>query len=116
MIKNTELKKKNEIQDNSSDMDIIQTSRYNEEPELITLACKNCGAALELVDKTHAKCLYCGRKFFIDRANGVSIVMTVDYGDSRKTRDMVRSIKRMLIAFGLVAAGMVLVILLCNYC
>lgn len=92
----------------------IKTSMYNEDPELMKLECRNCGAPLKLVDKTHAKCPYCGQKFLIDEATGVIIDVTIDYGDSPETRNLVRSIRKMLIAFFIVAAFVAAIILSYN--
>ena len=45
---------------------VIRTSNDNEKAELLELQCKNCGGFLELTDKTHAVCPYCGQKYLID--------------------------------------------------
>ena len=114
MRKNSKEKENGNMKNNGADMDIIQTSLFNEEPELMKLECKNCGATLKLVDKTRANCRYCGQRFLIDEASGVLIGVTIDYGDSLETRNLVRSIRRTLILFCLIAAIVVAVIVSYN--
>ena len=112
--KKSNIKKSVNTKKNAQNVDTIRTSMYNEKPELLKLACKNCGATLKLVDKTHAKCQYCGQEFLIDEATGVVIGVTIDYGDSLETRNIVRSIRKILIAFCLVAAVVVGIIVSYN--
>lgn len=88
----------------------IHTSIYNESPELLKMECKNCGASLKLVDKTHAVCPYCGQTFLIDEAKGTVIDVHVDYGDSPKMRQSINSTKQVLIVFLIVAVFLTLII------
>lgn len=88
----------------------IHTSVYNESPELLKMECKNCGASLNLVDKTHAVCPYCGQTFLIDEAKGTVIDVHVDYGDSPKMRSTINSTKQVLIVFLIVAVFFTVVI------
>ena len=57
---------------------VIRTSNQNEKAELLKLECENCGASLDLVDKTHAVCPYCGQRYRIDEAKGTIVHVQVD--------------------------------------
>ena len=59
-------------------MDVIETTIYNEKPELRKLECIGCGGNLEIVDKTHAACPHCGRNYQINEAGKVQIDVNVD--------------------------------------
>ena len=93
---------------------VIRTSNNNEKAELLELQCKNCGGFLELVDKTHAVCPYCGQKYLIDEAKGTIINVQVDYSGSEEMMDAVNSTKRTLIIFLVIAAVIAAVILAFN--
>jgi len=81
----------------------IHTSADNERAELVKMACTNCGASLTLVDKTHAKCPFCGQTYLIDEAKGIVLNVSVDYGDSVEVRKSVKSTQRMIIGFFIAA-------------
>lgn len=66
------------------------------------LVCKNCGATLNLVDRTHAVCPYCGQSFLIDEARGVLIDLSISYDDNAVTRRKMRNAKWLLLIFLLV--------------
>lgn len=81
----------------------IHTSVDNESAELVKMACTNCGAPLTVVDKTHAKCPYCGQTYLIDEAKGIVVNVSVDYGDSVEVQQSVKKTQRMIIGFLIVA-------------
>lgn len=89
----------------------IRTSVYNERPELMGLECKNCGGVLELRDRTHAVCPYCGQKYLIDEAKGTSVNIHVDYSGSSEMRRAVNRARNALLIFLAVAAVLVVIIL-----
>ena len=68
------------------------------------LVCKNCGATLKLVDRTHAVCPYCGQTFLIDEARGVLVDLSISYDDNAVTRRKMRNVKWLLLIFLLVGA------------
>ena len=57
---------------------VIRTSNIKERAELLELQCRNCGGFLELTDRTHAVCPYCGQRYLIDEAKGTVINVQVD--------------------------------------
>lgn len=79
---------------------IIRTSINNQRAELINLQCEECGAPLQITDRTHAKCSFCGRTYLIDEARGMEVEVNVDYGDSGSA---LRIIKILLIVFFVIA-------------
>ena len=83
---------------------VIRTSNTGERAELLELQCKNCGGFLELVDRTHGVCPYCGQKYLIDEAKGTIINVHVDYSGSEEMKEAVNSTKKTLIIFLIVAA------------
>lgn len=89
---------------------IIHTSIQNETAELVKLECSNCGGSLQLLDKTHAVCPFCGQNFLIDEAKGTVVNIHVDYEDSVQMRNTMRSTKLTLILF-LVAAFFFVVVI-----
>ena len=89
---------------------VIRTSNQNEKAELLRLECTNCGASLELTDRTHASCPYCGQKYLIDEAKGTIINVQVDYSGSDEMYDAVNSTKKVLIIFLIVASLLALII------
>lgn len=58
--------------------DKIRLKRENKVCELVELTCPGCGATLNLVDKTHAKCSFCGKEIVIDEAAGTDVYINVD--------------------------------------
>lgn len=82
---------------------IIHTSVDNESAELVKMACTNCGAPLAIVDKTHAKCPFCGQTYLIDEAKGIVVNVSVDYGDSGEIKQSVKKTQRMIIGFFIAA-------------
>lgn len=60
-----------------------------EETKYLKLVCPDCGAPLEVQDKSHAFCSHCGQKFIIDKAGGLVVNMDVDYGDSKDTKNSI---------------------------
>lgn len=88
----------------------IQTSIDNDSAELVKMECTNCGASLTVVDKTHAKCPFCGQNYLIDEAKGIVVNVNVDYGDSAEVRQSVKRTQRLLIGF-LIAAVVVTAII-----
>ena len=93
---------------------VIRTSNQNEKAELLRLECTNCGASLELTDRTHASCPYCGQKYLIDEAKGTIINVQVDYSGSDEMYDAVNSTKKVLIIFLIVASLLALIIFAFN--
>lgn len=89
---------------------VIRTSNQNEKAELLRLECTNCGASLELTDKTHAFCPYCGQKYLIDEARGTVINIQVDYSGNDEMYEAVSSTKKVLIVFLIVASLIALII------
>lgn len=89
---------------------VIRTSNQNEKAELLKLECTNCGATLDLVDKTHAVCPYCGQKYLIDEAKGTIVNIQVDYSGSDEMYEAVSSAKKVLIIFLIVASLIALII------
>ncbi len=86
-------------------VDVIETTIYNEKPELRKLECIGCGGNLEIVDKTHANCPHCGRSYRIDEAGKVKLDINVDY----TARDRVQSsAMTLVIVLGVVLAVAVL--------
>lgn len=79
---------------------VIRTSISNQKAELIGLECEQCGAPLQMIDRTHAKCSFCGRTYLIDEARGVEVEVNVDYGDSQST---LHTTKALLILFFVIA-------------
>ncbi len=90
---------------------IIRTSNQNEKAELLRLECTNCGATLDLVDRTHAVCPYCGQKYLIDEAKGTIVNIQVDYSGSDEMIEAVSSARKALIVFLIVASLIALIIL-----
>ncbi|MCI8659078.1 MAG: leucine-rich repeat domain-containing protein [Lachnospiraceae bacterium] len=88
----------------------IHTSNQNEKAELLKLECTNCGATLDLVDKTHAVCPYCGQKYLIDEAKGTIVNIQVDYSGNEDMVEAVSSAKKVLIIFLIVASLIALII------
>ncbi len=89
----------------------IHTSATNEKPELMGLECRNCGGVLELIDRTHAVCPYCGQKYLIDEAKGTVINIQVDYSGDKEMRRAIGSARNALLIFLAVAAVLVVIIL-----
>ncbi len=86
-------------------VDVIETTIYNDKPELKKLECNGCGGNLEIVDKTRAHCPHCGRSYQINEAGKVQIDINVDY----EGREQVKSSATVLvIVLGAVLAVAVL--------
>ncbi len=77
----------------------IHTGGPKDRAQLVDLECKNCGGTLELVDRTHAVCPYCGQRYLIDEAKGTIIDIHVDYGDNAEVKSTLNETKRVLFAF-----------------
>ncbi len=90
---------------------VIRTSNQNEKAELLKLECENCGASLDLVDKTHAVCPYCGQRYRIDEAKGTMVHVQVDYSGSDEMYEAVNNTKKVLLVFLIVAAVITLIVL-----
>jgi len=90
---------------------VIRTSNQNEKAELLRLECQNCGASLELVDKTHARCPYCGQKYLIDEAKGTIVHVQVDYSGNEEMYRAVNNTRNTLILFLVVGALITLIVL-----
>lgn len=110
MQKGIILKMDSKRKDGTEDSYIIRTSNRNEKPELLRMECKNCGASLELTDRTHAFCPYCGQKYLIDEAKGTMVHIQVDYSGSDEMYEAVSSTKKVLIIFLIVASLIALII------
>lgn len=89
----------------------IHTSIDNKTGELVKLKCSNCGATLELVDKTHAKCPFCGQVFLIDEAKGTVIDIDIDDGDVAEIKNTLNSTIRAILIFLVVVVFIVACIL-----
>lgn len=90
---------------------VIHTSNIKERAELLELQCRNCGGFLELTDRTHAVCPYCGQRYLIDEAKGTVINVQVDYSGSDEMKEAVNSTKKALIVF-LIAASLIAAVIL----
>jgi len=99
------------MEEQKNDKYTIRTSAYNENPNLMGLECKNCGGVLELSDRTHAVCPYCGQKYLIDEAKGTAIHVQVDYSGNDEMHRAVNSARNALIIFAVAAALLALIIL-----
>lgn len=77
----------------------IHTGGPKDRAQLVDLACRNCGGTLELVDRTHAVCPYCGQKYLIDEAKGTIVDIHVDYGDNAEVKSTLAETKRVLSIF-----------------
>ena len=95
----------------NDDQYTIRTRSYNEKPELMGLECKKCGGVLELTDRTHAVCPYCGQRYLIDEAKGTVINIQVDYTGDNEMRRAVNSARNALLIFLAVAAVLAVIIL-----
>lgn len=95
----------------TNDKYTIHTSTENEQAELVKLKCSNCGASLELIDKTHARCPFCQQEYMIDEAKGMIINVNIDYGDSDEVQKTLHSTKRTMIIFLCIVAFIVIIIL-----
>ena len=102
------------MKDQSQKPYVIRTSNQNEKAELLRLECTNCGASLQLTDRTHASCTYCGQKYLIDEAKGTIINVQVDYSGSDEMYEAVSSTKKVLIIFLIVASLLALIIFAFN--
>ncbi len=102
------------MNEQKNDKYTIRTSAYNEKPELMGLECRNCGGVLELTDRTHAVCPYCGQKYLIDEAKGTVINVQVDYSGNEDMHRAVNSARNMLLIFGAIATILVVIILAFN--
>ncbi len=78
--------------------------------EALKLECTNCGGTLELEDKTHALCPYCGRRYLIDEAKGTVIYIQVDYSGNEELKGRVNRARRLLVGFLAMASVVVLII------
>lgn len=85
-------------------------SVFNKQAGSLRLECTNCGGTLELVDKTHAVCPYCGRKYLIDEAKGTLIRIQVDYSGNEKMHRRVNRSRKVLTGFLVIASFLVLVL------
>ncbi|MCI9163205.1 MAG: hypothetical protein HFG59_08110 [Lachnospiraceae bacterium] len=90
---------------------VIRTSNRNEKAELLKLECENCGGSLELVDKTHARCPYCGQRYLIDEAKGTIVHVQVDYSGNKEMYQAVNNTRNALILFLAVGALVTLIVL-----
>ncbi len=59
------------------------------ETQYLKLQCPDCGAPLNVQDKSHAACSHCGQKFIINKAGGLVVNMDVDYGDGKDTKNTI---------------------------
>lgn len=98
----------------NNDKYIIHTSLDNEQAELLKLKCSNCGASLELLDKTHARCPFCQQEYRIDEAKGAVINVSIDYSDTEKVQKTLHSTKRTMIIFLCVVASIAAIVLVVN--
>ncbi len=89
----------------------VHTSADNTAAELVQLICTNCGGGLTLTDRTHARCPYCGQTFLVDEAKGVVININIDYEGAEEVNQTIRSTKKVLVWFLVIAVITVLVIL-----
>lgn len=100
-----------EKKNQKDDSIVIQTRNHKEGAQLLQLECRNCGGVLELIDKTHGVCPYCGQKYLIDEAKGTIIDVHVDYGGSAQVRSAMEDTKRALFVVLAVAVVVTLIIL-----
>ncbi|MBQ7774683.1 MAG: hypothetical protein IJ379_02090 [Lachnospiraceae bacterium] len=94
---------------------IIQTSKENDTPQFIKLGCENCGAALEMVDKSHAICNYCGQRYFIDE-NQEKLIVDVTVKHSSQDEQTRRALMMVMIALVIFLVVVVIVVVkICAY-
>ncbi len=77
---------------------------------LLGLVCKNCGGTLELVDRTHAVCPFCGQRYLIDEAKGTVIHIQGDHEGGEDLRRKLTRTKGVLTGFLATAILLTLVI------
>ena len=88
----------------------IHTGGPKDRAQLVDLECKNCGGTLELVDRTHAVCPYCGQRYLIDEAKGTVIHIQVDHEGGEDLRRKLTRTKGVLTGFLATAILLTLVI------
>jgi len=79
------------------------TSVDSDSAQLVEMVCANCGASLEVVDKTRGKCPFCGQTYLIDEAKGIVVNVSVDYGGSEEVKQGNKNIRQMVITFFIMA-------------
>lgn len=99
------------MKNQAEDKYTIHTLIDNDTAELVKMTCTDCGASLEIVDQTHARCPYCEQTYVIDEARGVVVNVNVDYGDSAEVQRTVKKTQHLLIGFLIVAVVIALFIL-----
>ena len=88
------------------DTDVIETTIYNEKPQLIKLTCISCGGTLDIVDNNHAICPHCGRNHQINHAEKVKIDVTIDRAGREQAHSMV---VKLTVVLGIVLVVAVLI-------
>lgn len=88
---------------------VIRTSISNRKAELVGLECEQCGAALQVIDRTHARCTFCGKVYLIDEARGMEVEVNVDYGDAKSTINTTRDLLILFFVIAFIAAACVVV-------
>ena len=76
------------------------------------LKCESCGAGLEIVDKGHAFCRYCGKRYLLDEAQGrVTLDVNITYrGNGVQGHRALKTLIVVLLIFLVIAIGMIKVI------
>ncbi|MBQ7776930.1 MAG: hypothetical protein IJ379_13520 [Lachnospiraceae bacterium] len=76
----------------------------------LKLECSSCGGKLQMMQKGYANCPHCGQNYLIDKAGLAKVDITIDYGDNKKTQNVLKGIVVSL-AIGLVLALLIVVII-----
>ena len=87
-------------------VDVIETTIYNEKPELKKLECIGCGGSLDTIDNTHAICPHCGRNYKIKHANSINLDLWID---SEGIDQMQPMLTKVIIIAGLVLAVVLMI-------
>ena len=73
------------------------------------MECSSCGGKLQMMQKGYANCPHCGQNYLIDKAGLVKVDITIDYGDNKKTQNVLKGIVVSLaIGLSLTISGLVM--------
>ena len=88
-------------------VDIIETTIYNDKPELKKLDCTSCGGTLDIVDSKHARCPHCGRHYKIKQAGNIKIDLWID---SENLEQMQPMLSKAIAIIGLIIVAIVIIV------
>ena len=94
-------------------VEVIETTIYNEAPELKKLDCTSCGGTLDIVDHTHALCPHCGRHYKIKHAGNVKMDLYIDSEGIEQTQPMLT--KAFLVMGFVITIIVIIVIAIVSY-